>query len=175
MLVLGIDCGLTPRNPVGAALVETDPQPRLVWSACFTPPAKEWVDRVAEVGAWLASWLHESFVLDRRPGLVVYEISHVEENPQVAIQLAHVGGAIAGICGFAKLPVIQVQPAQAKQALTGYHGASKADMMRAARLVFGQVLTKDAADAVGVALAGEGLYRRRRLIETAVSQPGTAP
>ena len=157
MLTLGIDCGITRANPAGIALVETDPL-SLVGAHTFVAGAGEWDERLYVFSQYLADLIRKL-----KPALISYEYPHLERNPQTLIKLAHVGGVVIASGAAHGLPVVKVHPSQAKTALAGSPTATKRDMIRAVETIFRQRLPKDAADALGVALAGEAIYRRAAL------------
>lgn len=65
------------------------------------------------------------------------------------------------------LDVIGVQEAESKVALAGLSNATKADMIAAARHIFGRELSEHESDAAAHALAGEANWRRARLVREA--------
>lgn len=159
MFVLGIDLGIRPENPSAAALADLSATPRLVAAWTLAPARRTWQARVQALhGAIYALITREA------PALVAYEAPHGEKNLQTYRKLAALEGAILAACGRAGVAVVDVQPAQAKQALAGDHQADKAAMVDAARMYFGAALFSHEADALGVALAGEVKIRQGRLL-----------
>jgi crossover junction endodeoxyribonuclease RuvC len=78
------------------------------------------------------------------------------------LMVARAAGAMVGIAQERGLGVVAVTPQRAKLALTGDGAASKRMMVDAANRSYGlHLLLKDehAADALGMALAGEAQYR----------------
>lgn len=168
MIVLGVDPGLTQRNPTGLAVVDTH-GPTLL-SSMVIPVVKNapWSRQLTMIAEAVA------IVISTSPGIqgAAYEYPHVRRNrqgevlnPQVPIKLAHVGGVVITICSMQNIPCCHVQPAEAKMALTGNGAAGKPEMTRVARSIFGRPgLTKDEADACGVALAGEVILFQREIL-----------
>lgn len=79
--------------------------------------------------------------------------------------VARVAGAMVGIARERGLGVVEITPQRAKLALAGKGNADKREMVRAANRAYGlNLLLKDehAADALGMALAGEGEWRLQR-------------
>lgn len=148
--ILGIDPGLTKPNPVGLALV--GPLHKL-YDYCFYTPDQSlpWSERLPAIVQFI-----EDYIAAHRENIqaVAYEIPFVGPNPLVGVMLAHIGGIIQTLAWQRGLPCIMVRPAQAKIALTGHGNASKEMMIREVSRRFNILMTKDEADAVGIALAG---------------------
>jgi hypothetical protein len=168
--VAGIDIGFTRKSPLAFALLELGGNsPVLVHHALFYPPkgVKGWEAVIDGIGVELmrcfSIWGIEEHAVD----LLAYELPHVgsfkneqggqSTNAQTAIKLAHLCGIVRCIAAICGVPVVGVQPTQAKVALTGNGAAKKGDMVRMAKLMFGEELSEHEADAVGVALAGAAL------------------
>jgi Holliday junction resolvasome RuvABC endonuclease subunit len=165
MNILGIDLGLTSANPCGVALVQTEPLQLRDWCELAPERGEDWpraIDRLArDLADTLALW---------PVGIVAYEVPHLRDNTQTLVKLAHAGGVVRALAALRGLPCVGVSPAEAKLALAKNSQASKADMIAAAKQVFGVRLPKDVADAAGVALAGDGLWRRERVVRLAMEQ-----
>ena len=71
------------------------------------------------------------------------------------IPQCRVSGALMACAALKTLHVVEISPAQAKKALTGYGSASKVLMQVAARLC--GVVGEHASDALGVAIAACGM------------------
>lgn len=150
MIILGIDPGITRKNPCGAALLDwNDGAPRLLWSAALFDAANPLAHIVTALDR-----------LDWPLDGVAVEVPHMIRNPQTVARLAEVVGVALSLAVRRNVPALRVQPAQAKQALTGFHQAEKPAMIAAARAQFGLDLSKDAADAVGVAVYGASQFAR---------------
>lgn len=166
MIIIGIDPGLTKANPTGLATVDMD-EDRIIAARAIPPIFDGFEQRLG----YLADTLHTVIEWNRhhieRVG-IAYEYPHYQQNAQVAIKLAHVGGVVCAVAAINKLPVVAVQPVEAKIALTGDKNASKAAMMKQTRLVYERAVTKDEADAVGIALAGGAKLKEMRLMEIGV-------
>lgn len=152
MKIIAIDGGITRANPAGIAVLAMERPPVLVASCTAHTTAKAWQARVDAVGAVVADLAahHDVHAL-------AYELPHVRNNAQTALKLAMLCGVLRRVAQERGIPAIGVQPSQAKAVLAGRGNATKAQMMSAARRAFGRELSKDEADAVGVALAGAHL------------------
>ena len=150
MIILGVDPGLTSRNPLGLALVDTGKGALLDHRAHPLDESVPWQDRLASIMEFLDGYLSERQAIEA----VAYEIPFSGPNRMVGIMLAHVGGLVRALAWLHELPCAMVHPAQAKIALSGKGNASKDEQIQAALERYGVELSKDAADAVGVALAG---------------------
>jgi Holliday junction resolvasome RuvABC endonuclease subunit len=150
VIVLGIDPGTSKRNPAGLAIVDSYGPTLLHTASVGLGSWQASAAAVYEVAMRLRDYHYEA---------VAYEYPHLVNNPQVAIKLAHFGGVALAIGVAACVPVVAVQPVEAKQSLTGDHRADKAAMIRTARLLFEVELSSHLADACGIALAGEAKLR----------------
>ena len=161
MIALGIDPGITRENPVGAALVRWplgEASPVLLGAATLRPVGSEPLALfLGRLGLRLRTdWLNNV-------ELAGVEWPYIGENPQSALDLAACCGVVLGAAGEAGIRCLQVSPAQAKLALAGRGSATKQMMIDAAHQQFGRALVKDAADAVGIALAA--LVEARRAVQ----------
>jgi Holliday junction resolvasome RuvABC endonuclease subunit len=84
-------------------------------------------------------------------------------NLRTIAGLARVAGVILAAATLVDLPCVSVQPAEAKQALTGRGNADKHQMLDAAWRQFGLTgkLTDAEADALGIALAGAAKWQEK--------------
>lgn len=162
MLILGIDGGFTEDNPTGVAIVDCA-RSKILYHNIIMPPKKSGNDWLARI-SYIARSIREA--VSSHSDLieyVAYELPWVGKNSQTAIKLAHVCGAVVSICEQHNLPVVGVTPLEGKKVLTGSGRAEKEHMIVAVKSQFKVTLTKDAADAVGVALAGFGFFKNRSL------------
>lgn len=159
MIVLGIDPGLTRQNPTGLALLNDSGQ--FLSSETFAPARSKmsWQDFLYVLADDVLEFIWtEKDQID----LVAYELPHVALNPQTTIKLAHICGIITAAASRYDISLVAVQPSEAKKALTGKGNAGKTEMTLRARERFSKpLLTKDEADACGIALAGLAKYRKR--------------
>lgn len=161
MLILGIDPGLTKTNPLGLALVDTDTM-KLVAHWAVEPESKGWQTSLEQISETLYAIGRDYF-----PDAVAFEAPHVAVNPRTAIKLAYIGGIAVSYASDFDSPWAEVSPTQAKVALAGKGSADKRAMQLAAKNIFNVDLDKDSADAVGIALAGEAIIRKRLAVEAA--------
>lgn len=157
MIVLGIDPGLTRQNPTGLALLNDSG--KLLSSETFAPARSKmpWQNFLYVLADEILEFVWSE---KDRIDLIAYELPHVAINAQSAIKLAHVCGMVITSASRYEIPVIGVQPSEAKKALTGKGNASKDLMIFEAQQQFGLSLPKDIADACGIALAGLAKYRK---------------
>lgn len=160
IVVAGIDCGFTKGNPSAIALVKFDGspiRPRLVMWEVLIPFDGRWEGRVQDVCSAARSFFgaYKNNMDMRRLALVSVEQPFVgadTENIQTSIKLAAVMGGM--FMAAHPHPVMAVLPSQGKKALARNGGATKAQMVEAARILFGEELSPHVADACGIALAG---------------------
>lgn len=165
MIILGLDCGLTKKNPTGVALIETfGAGQRIALLRCTALSLLreredwEWDRRVAmlalQINGLCRAWY---------PDLIAWEVAPLMKgNAQTLIKLSHIGGIALGVAATLGVHHQIVSPSEAKRALTGKGNASKEQMIEAAWAGFGAKLSKDMADALGVALAADALFRTPR-------------
>jgi len=158
MIVLGFDPGFGQRNATGCAMVDTTTQQMLVRLA---QPATGKGDsvRLASLVKPIQAAIAEAGRLGAE--LCVYELPVHGPNQRTIAGLARVCGIILACATLADLPCVNVQPAEAKLALTGWGNADKHAMIAAAWLQFGLRgnITDAEADAIGIALAGANKMR----------------
>lgn len=160
MIILGIDPGITAKNPCGVAIINwNDGQPLIVYHDAVYHKAHPLPYLVATLDSLTA------FACSRLDGIAV-EAPHLGLNAQVLARLAEVVGIVISYGARQGVPVLRCQPVQAKQALTGDPRADKPAMVAAVRQQFGATLVKDTADAVGVALWGAAQFSRYALEAT---------
>jgi Holliday junction resolvasome RuvABC endonuclease subunit len=161
MLIIGLDIGITNVSPCGFAVYE--PHADQVLSTALIKPRNTGDDvdeRIADIGGQIMlkikSW--------KDVVCIAYEAPHVRENPQTALKLARMCGAVVMIAHVLDIPCIGVQPVSAKVALTSNPTASKEAMIISAERQFAEHgLTSHEADAIGVALAGWAQYRLEKM------------
>ena len=164
---LGVDIGFNKAPTACAMLGFQGGTPLLKWTHSISGRGKDWQGRVNFIAADFALWLRIEVLPYWPPFLVAFELAHVQSNPQTALRLADLAGAIRGIALAYQLDAIGVEPSQSKVALANSSTATKADMMKRAALLFGRSFTEHEADAVAHALSGQAIYHRSRLIAAA--------
>jgi Holliday junction resolvasome RuvABC endonuclease subunit len=157
MKVLGIDPGLTLVNPTAVVLLDTDKDVLVLHAVSVLDVSTVWEDRFLGVIAFLDHHINGGAAVD----LVAYEIPFCGPNPLVAVMLSHIGGAARTLAWLSGCPSVKVAPTQAKVALASKGSANKEQMITAALSRWGVTLTKDEADAAGVAVAGAQLWEAK--------------
>jgi len=122
MYVLGVDGGLTEKSGMGLALF--DPE-TLAWCATTTitpkklgvPARSSWDTRVDSAIRWLDGWLAATIDYPNLQ-VIAYETAWIGANPQVAIKVATLCGAVRALGVFRNVPTIGISPAEGKIALT---------------------------------------------------------
>lgn len=188
---LGFDLGFASSPTAGALLDFTGNEPRLVEVRTFRPRCGgTWQHRQSDILEQVKAWLAIEILPFYPPLLLAYSCAHLQErreedasphrkskneravstkvlNAQTALKLAELCGGIRGLAVGFGLPCVGVQESESKVALASDSQASKGDMIRAARRIFGRDFTEHEADAIGHTWAGEANYRRDVLIRTA--------
>lgn len=150
-VIVGVDPGLTKANPTGYAVLTADASRLLTWGEIRSDDKLDWLFRANVVARELERLIFSQPTQHIR--LIGFETPYVHLNVNTAMKLAYLGGAFAYVAHLHDLPLTLVHPSSVKKALTGYGVSDKAQMIDWVYNRFKQRLTKDAADAVGVALA----------------------
>ncbi len=150
MLILGIDPGVAT---VGFALLDTAPgqQQRLVTCGVITTPAGL---RLSARLLQIEGDLH-ALIAQFSPDVMAVEELFFGKNVTTGISVAHARGVILLAAEREGIPIFEYKPKQIKQAVTGYGGAEKPQVMEMTRRLLNLKDTPrpdDAADAVAVAL-----------------------
>lgn len=148
MRVLGIDPGTAI---TGYGLVDQDGELRLVDSGVIVTPAG-----TALPQRLLAIHRELSALIERhRPQAAAVEELFFSKNVRTAMSVGQARGVVLLAVAQAGLPIYHYKPSEVKLAVTGYGGASKAQVQEMVRLLLGMetVLTPDdAADAAAIAI-----------------------
>ncbi len=151
MTVLGIDPGVAT---VGWGAVEYDGRrftsPR--YGAIITPPKIPLERRLEMIYEDLKQLLAQI-----KPDLVSVEELFFSKNITTGIAVAHARGVILLACQQTGIPMCEFTPPQVKQAVVGYGGAEKKQVMEMTRVLLN--LEKiprpdDAADGLALAICG---------------------
>lgn len=165
-LTLGLDPGLACLGH--AVLLGPDPLPAYcgVWE--HGPGAGTEDERLALYAESLACLLDDlQAEYGAHPSLACLEAQFVSPDParrKAVLQVAAARGCCLGVLGSRGVSAITVRPQDAKLALAGTGGATKAQMLEAARRRWGlelQAKDEHLADAIGIALAGAARHRTR--------------
>jgi crossover junction endodeoxyribonuclease RuvC len=152
MIVLGIDPGLTATGY--AVLDATNGRPRVRASGCarsknrspLQARVRAIYDEISEV---LSEW---------RPELAVLEGLYADYKfPRTAVMMGHVRGVICLAAEQVGARVLEVSPAEVKQALTGSGRASKEQIRRAVTRMLGLRSAPESdhvCDALAMAVVG---------------------
>lgn len=165
-VALGVDQGITS-HPVGVALVKqraTQSVPRLIAHAEID--VSETAKADLHAGILLAYEQIDDFLFSHHPFAFEVHAIGIEwpyvKHVQTALKLALFAGAVLTISHDAGVPFFRIPVNTAKKALVGYGKASKRDMTRMAKHLFGVDVSDHVADACGVAL---GAIRKLELAE----------
>ncbi len=107
-----------------------------------------WEKRVCQGAEFVAEKIREF-----SPHEIAVESPFAGANPQSAIKLAHLKGAIMYAACLNSIPIYEYRPRTVKKAITGRGNASKEEVRNFVRRIFSSVETYDEADAVAVAFA----------------------
>lgn len=147
MRVLGIDPGL---GRTGIALVDGGPgRLQLVAASRLdTVPQSNEAARLANLFA-----LVSDAVSALRPDLASLEQLFLSTNRRTAMRVSEARGVILCALGFQRVPVAEYTPNQVKQAVCGYGGATKTQVLRMTqRLLTLESESDDVADACAIAV-----------------------
>jgi crossover junction endodeoxyribonuclease RuvC len=155
--ILGIDPGY---GRLGFGVLDRDAQGGLVYGTCgviTTPKDALMPDRLLEIANDL-----QTLIAKHKPELIVLEELFFAQNTTTGLKVAEVRGVIQLLAAEAGVPCIEVKPVEVKVAVTGQGNADKVQMQKMVTLLLKleQIPSPDdAADALGVAWAGEAKYR----------------
>jgi crossover junction endodeoxyribonuclease RuvC len=162
VLVVGVDPGTAT---TGYALVDEDAEgeARLVRFGVFETRAGEPMPlRLQSLHGELSALIGES-----RPDAMAVEELFFSRNVTTALSVGQARGVVLLAAAQAGLPVFEYKPAEVKQALVGYGGASKAQIQEMLRMMLGLAEVPrpdDAADAIAVGICHLHSQRLRQLI-----------
>ncbi|MFH1099101.1 MAG: crossover junction endodeoxyribonuclease RuvC [Candidatus Uhrbacteria bacterium] len=150
MIVLGLDPGIA-RLGYGVIASERGSDRCVAFGVIETPKGEIGLRLIA-----LRNALRDLFAL-HQPDRICVERLYFSKNIKTAIVVGEARGVILLACAEAGVPVVEVQPQDVKQAVTGYGAADKkqVQLMVQALLKLPELPTPDdAADALAVALCG---------------------
>jgi Holliday junction resolvasome RuvABC endonuclease subunit len=153
-VTMGIDPGIRRENPTGVAMV--DDRDNVVHTVTVQPwSGGDWMMRLPDVGATLLEIAGE---WSGQIGLIAFEAPVMRRddkfNPESVAPLWGLIGMVLGMARTMAVPVVRVQPTEAKLALAGKHNATKEDMIAVANLLCKREMSSHEADAIGIARAG---------------------
>lgn len=169
---IGVDVGLRKGNPTGVAVITlSTPEPELVHYDFYSASTDkaDWEQNFLVIGRRLDQLVYTIQRVDNGLRYIAYEYPHLQKNPSVTIKLAHVGGLCRTLAFLYGAKCYQVQPHQAKQALTGHSGAKDLAMQRALLQQYGvriggKKMAGHIGHALGCALHHRGTDRINQLI-----------
>lgn len=159
MLVMGVDPGTRRANPTGICIM--DDRENVVYLGEVKPHSwdAEWMTRVPDIGDTILEIAREWSV---GLSLIAFEAPIMQRgngaNPESLAPMWALIGMVLGAARVLAVPVVRVQPNEAKVALAGNATASKEDMMAVARLLTRQDVSSHEADAIGIARAGRAKW-----------------
>jgi crossover junction endodeoxyribonuclease RuvC len=153
MRILGIDPGY---GRLGWAVVDVSgAQCQAVAFGCLeTPKTGHHAERLATIAREVRSLMEQHAPQRLAVEKILFTKSHT-----TAIGVAEARGVVLAIAGALRLPVVEMNPMQVKQAATGNGHADKAQVQEMVRRLLGLTVAPqpdDAADACAVAIAGSG-------------------
>ena len=167
MLIVGVDPGTAT---TGYALVAEDAEGeiRLVRYGVIETRAGEPMPlRLLSIHADLSALIRET-----GPEVMAVEELFFSRNVTTALTVGQARGVVLLAAAQAGLPVFEYKPAQVKQALVGYGGASKTQMQEMVRMMLGLAeipRPDDAADAIAVGICHLHSQRLQQLINTEIA------
>ncbi len=168
MKILGIDPG---SRATGYAVLELSSTGVAFLEGGVLPmaPGSPFTERLGAIGEGL-----ELLVGRCRPDESAVEDLFHALNSRSALRLAHARGVILGVLARARLPISEYTPLQVKKAVSGYGFAEKDGL----RILIERILsiprgtlTRDASDAVAVALCHAQALPLRRAVTAAEKTP----
>ncbi|HZU76660.1 MAG TPA: crossover junction endodeoxyribonuclease RuvC [Dehalococcoidia bacterium] len=165
MRVLGVDPGL---GRTGVAVVDGAPSSLRLLHAARLDTVPQTTDAARLVSLFE---LLDSVVREHRPDAAAVEQLFFSTNRRTAMQVAQARGVILLALARHSVAVHEYTPGQVKQAVCGYGGARKAQVMRmTVRLLGLDVASDDVADACAVAICH---HHRARLAIDVAQEPHT--
>ena len=164
MTILGVDPG-TATTGLGVVRNSRGNSLECVSYGCITTPkGKKPGDRLGLLEKELLQSLQKY-----KPDAVVVERLYFFKNLKSAMPVSEARGVILLAIAKKKLPVFELTPLQVKMAITGYGRADKKQMQRMVQqaLKLPQIpKPDDAADALGLAIAGVFLLKKEKSLAT---------
>lgn len=147
-VVLGVDPGTAL---LGYGLVEGSASPKAVdYGVLATRPDRTMAQRLLQLYEGL-----DAIVRRYRPDALAVEQLFFARNVTTALSVGQARGIVLLVSAQHDIPVVEYKPAEVKQAVAGYGGATKAQVQDMIRLLLDLPTVPqpdDAADALAVAL-----------------------
>lgn len=149
MIILGIDPGVAT---IGFGVIQADRQKNILrrYGVITTPPGIPLSRRLLQISDDMEELIHAF-----RPDEMAVEELFFTKNITTGIAVAHGRGVILLAAEKLGVPVFEYTPMQVKQAVAGYGGADKRQvMLMTQRLLNMKVIPRpdDAADALAIAI-----------------------
>lgn len=150
MYILGLDTGLTKRNPTGWAVYDDTTNMVSATGLLAFSSELDWSERVQRIAQAVEDEARRSNVV----GMAI-ETPWVGKDPQAALKLGALVGAFIHAAGRLHIPDYLMSPAEGAQALgiEGKGEQKKAAAIKMVQLRFGLNVSAHQADAIAVALA----------------------
>lgn len=149
MYILGIDTGLTKKNPTAWAIYASVNDTVIATASLAFPQTMPWEQRVQRI----AQAIEDEARRNNVAGIAI-ETPWVGRDPQSALKLGALLGSLLHVSGRLHVPVFLVTPAEAAQALgiSGRREEKKAAAIRMVQQRFSISVTDHQSDAIAVAL-----------------------
>lgn len=151
MNVLGVDTGLTERNPTAWALYLSATDTVIEMGAVsFSSKKFEWHERAQKISAAL-----EDLAGQKDVRAIAIETPWVGRDPSAALKLGALLGGLLHAAGRLGIPAYLISPAEGARALgiTGQRKEKKAAAIKMIEARYGLKVSDHQADAIGAALA----------------------
>ncbi|MEK7183547.1 MAG: crossover junction endodeoxyribonuclease RuvC [Patescibacteria group bacterium] len=155
--ILGLDPGY---GRLGFGVLNRDERGELVYSTCgviTTLPEASMPERLLEIAKDL-----RMLISKHQPELIALEELFFTQNTTTGLKVAEVRGVIQLLAAEAGIRCVEVKPVEVKMAVTGQGNADKRQMQKMITMLLKLDTVPspdDAADALGVAWAGEAKAR----------------
>jgi crossover junction endodeoxyribonuclease RuvC len=155
--ILGIDPGY---GRLGFGVLDRDERGELIYGTCgviTTLAETSMPERLLEIANDL-----QTLIGKHKPELIALEELFFAQNTTTGLKVAEVRGVIQLLAAEAGVPCVEVKPVEVKMAVTGQGNADKRQMQKMITMLLKLETVPspdDAADALGVAWAGEAKYR----------------
>lgn len=163
MIILGIDPG-TATTGYGVISKEKNGLKLIKYGTITTPAKNKLPDRLFTIYKKL-----NRIIGQHKPKLVACESVFFFKNTKTAINVGQARGVVLLACARHKVPIAEITPLQAKQAVACYGRASKDQVQKMVQVLLGlpqKPKSDDAADALACAICAANSWRAPNL------QPG---
>ncbi|MFH1620728.1 MAG: crossover junction endodeoxyribonuclease RuvC [Patescibacteria group bacterium] len=154
--VIGIDPGFG-RMGIGVVDIQSGDSVHVWHEVVDTPAGSDFSERLGLIRDELIKTIEKY-----KPQIAAVESLFFQTNVKTAMQVGMARGVILLVLSDAGLPVVELNPNQVKQGLTGYGNADKRQVQEMVkRLLKLDKIPKldDASDALAIAMVGGSMYR----------------